>query len=215
MGIADTVNLVQTYGASPGYQMIIATPALVNTGDEPPIDPYIDYLMVPIVPGTNSFELFLRAQFMDPSAAITSIKLFLDTYVFPANVTLKFKGSWSSSAYTTPVKTTSSIATADVPVASPAGINVSVGNTTTYSKTETFFTDYLVFQLQTTMTAAQVATTIPVKLVYILGGVPTTKTFNILASTQKNPAIVSYYEILGIFKDTVDVTGTLNEDGIV
>lgn len=216
MGTTDTVNIVQTYGASPGYQMLVAVPSLINTGDEPPIDPYIDYTMVPVVPGTNSYELFLRIQFVDPSAAIASIKLFLDTYTFPSEVTLKFKGSWvgGTSAYSTPVKTTSSLATADVPTSSPTPINVSVGNTITFSKTETFFTDYLVFQLQTTMTAAQVATTIPVKVVYILGSTPTTKTFNIMTSTQKAPAITSYYEIAGIFKDTIDVVGALYEDGI-
>ena len=214
MGTCDPVTVFQIYGGTPGKVVSNNNPALLDTGPAPPMDPSMSPAVFPVGIGKNSYETFLRLAFVDPTAAISAIKVYYSGAGLPTGVALKYKASWSASAYSTPTSATSSVATTSIPTTSPASANVSVGNSLTYSQTSTFLTDYIVFQAQTTSVAVAASITIPITIAYTVGATPATMTFNLSMSTSTNTTTAAFIDISGIFMDFVDITGILPDEEI-
>lgn len=111
-----------------------------------------DYTSFPIIRGTNSYELFLRAHFSGSFTTVRDIRFWQSTAFSPATgLTVKWSGT--QQIYLQPSAVTSSIATSSIPTSDPGTANVSIGGNLSGSLVAAGFTDHIVLQLQTTTAA--------------------------------------------------------------
>ena len=206
--MTETLNMLQLTGAVPGKWNYLQNTTFVDSGDEPPIDPYLTYTVAPVVIGGNSYEIWLLFQFVSPSGTVSAIKLY-NNGAFPTGTSIKYNTSLQS-AYLTPVKTASAVATATLPVSVPASQNVYFDGGLN-SVTTTDISNYVVLQLQTTSSAAVGNVSFPMCLAYTVGGNTTTYTFTIYASVGADGSITPNIELDGIWVDYIDITGWVDE----
>lgn len=100
----------------------------------------------PIVAGNNSYEKFVRGKFGGTFTEISNMKFWKSAGTYVTGEAVK---AAANATYATPVKTTSTTATADVPTAegSALAINASGGGSTI---TAAGYTAYICLQKQTT-----------------------------------------------------------------
>ena len=111
------------------------------------------YATNPIVAGNNSFEVWLRAHITGVFNLVRDFRFWQSTAFSPATgLQIYWKGT--QQIYLTPSSGTSSIATSSIPTADPGTANVSIGGNLSGSLTTSGYTDYIVTQLRTTVSAA-------------------------------------------------------------
>jgi len=111
-----------------------------------------DYTSYPITAGNNSYEVWLKGHFTASFNKIQNAKFWKSAGGPDSGVTLKMTGV--TTAYVTPVTGASTLATADVPTASPGTANVSFGGDLGGSISAAGFSDFITMQMQTTTAAA-------------------------------------------------------------
>jgi len=111
-----------------------------------------DYTSYPITAGNNSYEVWLKGHFTGSFNKVQNAKFWNSAGGPDSGVSIKWDGV--TTAYVTPVTGASTIATADVPTASPGSANVSFEGSLAGSITAAGFSDYIIMQMQTTTAAA-------------------------------------------------------------
>lgn len=110
-----------------------------------------DYSSNPITAGNSSMEVFIRAKFTGSFNKIDNIQFWQSGAFSPATgLQVTFKGSGAT--YTTP--STTDNGNPNVPTSDPGTANVSIGGALTGSLTSSGYSDYIVLQLDTTVSAA-------------------------------------------------------------
>lgn len=111
------------------------------------------YVANPILFGSNSYEVWLKAMFLGAFTEIRDLRMWISTAFSPATgLLLRFKGT--QQIFLTPGTVTSSIATSSFPVADPGSANVSIDGSLSGSiVTSSGRSDFIVSQLQTTVAA--------------------------------------------------------------
>jgi hypothetical protein len=199
----------QSVGAEPGSVKTTSQIALINTGQEPPLRADYTVANVPIPAGENSYEAFLKLPIDPDLLTVSGIKLYL-TSALPTGVVLKYKSDWTggTSAYSTPVKSTSGKAVTTIPVSLPAAANVSIDGALATTKTIPFLTDYIILQLQTTTSAATGVGSLTLYVQYVDNTANTyTGTLPVNYYISPSNAGSIFYNIVGIFNDFIDITG--------
>jgi hypothetical protein len=110
-----------------------------------------DYTSYPITAGNNSYELWIKMHFSGTFAKVQNAKFWKSSGGPDDGISLKWDGA--TTAYATPTTANSTVATADVPTASPGSANVSFDGNLAGSLTAAGYTDYIVLQMQTTTAA--------------------------------------------------------------
>ena len=203
----------QSMGAEPGTVKIVSQVALVNTGTEPPYKETYVVSSVPITAGENSYEAFIRLPIDVTSLTVSAFKVYLGS-ALPTGVTLKYKSNWTggTSAFSTPVKSASSIATTTIPTSLPA-TNLTIENSTATTKTVPFLTDYIVLQLQTTTSAADGDSSLSLYVQYIDSSANTyTGILPLIYSISSANSTTIAYTIQGIFNDYIDIRGVFSSE---
>jgi hypothetical protein len=111
-----------------------------------------DYTSYPITAGNNSYEVWLKGHFTDSFNKIQNAKFWKSAGGPDAGIGIKWNGI--TTAYVTPITGASTIATADVPTASPGSANVSFAGDLGGNITAAGFSDFIIMQMQTTTAAA-------------------------------------------------------------
>ena len=111
-----------------------------------------DYTSYPISAGNNSYETWLKGHFTGTFNKIQNAKFWNSAGGPDSGIGIKWDGV--TTAYVTPVTGASSIATANVPTASPGSANVSFEGSLAGSITAAGFSDFILMQMQTTTAAA-------------------------------------------------------------
>lgn len=153
--MAATFEWSGTYGTSPGTVLDFGASSgnLFNFKNYDSLVSAADYTTYPVVAGNNSFEVWLRGKWSGTFNKIENLQFFKSSGGPDSGISIKWDGS-GNTTYSTPVSTASSIATADVPTADPGTANVSIGNSLSGSLTSAGYSDYIVLQVQTTVSAA-------------------------------------------------------------
>lgn len=158
--MAATYNWAQTYGPSGG-------PTTTDLGSSGNLFNFKDvddataanYSTNPIVASDTanagrSYEVWLRGHFTGTFNTVNNLQFWQSVAFSPATgLTVTWKGN-NQTAYVTPVKTDSSVATAAVPTADPATANVSIAGSLSGSLSAAGYSDYIVLQLDVGTTAA-------------------------------------------------------------
>lgn len=152
--MAATFNWNKTFGdsGSPTAADLGASGNLFNFKDADD-NTAANYTSNPIVAGENSYEIWLRAHFSDAFNVIDNLQFWLSTDFSP-NTGLVLKWVGDQTTYVTPVKTTSTIADTAIPTSDPGTANVTIGGNLAGTLTAAGYSDYIVLQLQTTVSAA-------------------------------------------------------------
>jgi len=111
-----------------------------------------DYTSYPISAGNNSYEVWLKGHYTGTFNKVQNAKFWKSNGGPDDGISIKWAGT--TTAYDTPVTTGSTLATADVPTASPGSANVSFGGDLGGSITAAGFSDFIIMQMQTTTAAA-------------------------------------------------------------
>lgn len=151
-------NFNQTYGSSPGTAVDLGdTGNLVNFKDIDDANAS-NYSSYPITASNSpnqgrSYEIFLRAHYTGTFATVSNIKFWMSQNFNPADgLTVYWKGN-NQTAYATPVKTDSALASAIVPSSNPGTANVSIGGSLAGVLSSAGYSDYIVIQLDASMSA--------------------------------------------------------------
>jgi hypothetical protein len=152
--MAATFNWAQTHGASPGTAVDLgASGNLFNFKDADDATA-ANYSTYPITAGNNSYEVWLRMHFTDSFNRIDNLQFWLSTDFSPATgLSILWKGN-NAGAYQTPIKTASTVADGAIPTSDPGTANVSIGTSLSGYLDAAGYSDYIVLQLQTTVSAA-------------------------------------------------------------
>ncbi|MCL4407725.1 MAG: hypothetical protein M1542_07545 [Thermotogae bacterium] len=145
--MAATVQLDVTYGAAPGT--VEANVSDLNMGNA---DVYpLNAVNNPVAPNANSYERYARIHVVDlgGSTKIQNIRVYRSGAALPSGISIKYG---QSTAYATPVNTTSAKATVDLPSTLPSE-NLFIGGASGGSLSATGYSDYAVFQAQLDNTA--------------------------------------------------------------
>jgi hypothetical protein len=110
-----------------------------------------DYTDYPITAGNNSFEVWLKGHFTDSFNRIQNIKFWKSVGSFGTGETILWDGT--TEVYVTPVATASAIAISALPTANPASANVSIGGSLSGYLTSAGYSDFIIMQMQTEITA--------------------------------------------------------------
>ncbi len=107
----------------------------------------------PVAPGTNSYERYARIHVVDlgGSTKINNLRVYRSGAALPSGISIKYG---QSTAYATPVKTASTIATVDIPASLPTSENLFIGGAAGGALTAAGYSDYAVFQAQLDSTAS-------------------------------------------------------------
>jgi len=157
--MAATFAWAKTFGASPGTAADLgASGNLFNFMDEDS-NTAANYSTKPITASDaanqgRSYEVWLRAHLTATFNKVDNIQFWMSTNFSPATgLTVYWKGN-GQTAYVTPVKTDSTVATSSVPVADPGTANVSIAGSLAGSLVAAGYSDYIVLQLDVATTAA-------------------------------------------------------------
>jgi len=151
--MAATYNWAQSHGATPTVVDLGASGNLFNFKD---IDDATaaNYSSNPVTAGNNSYEVWIRAHFTDTFNVIDNLQFWMSTDFSPnTGLVLKYKAN-NVGAHVPAVKTTSTVATVSMPTSDPATANVSIGGSLSGTLVAAGYSDYIVIQLQTTVSAA-------------------------------------------------------------
>jgi hypothetical protein len=152
--MAATFNWAQTHGASPGTAVDLgASGNLFNFKD---IDDATaaNYSTYPITAGNNSYEVWLRMHFTGSFNRVDNLQFWMSTDFSPnTGLSILWKGN-NAGAYQTPIKTASTVADGAIPTSDPGTANVSIGTSLSGYLDAAGYSDYIVLQLQTTVSAA-------------------------------------------------------------
>lgn len=160
--MAATFNWAQTHGASPGTAVDLGSSGNLFNFKNIDDATAANYSSYPItasdaVDAGNSYEVWLRAHFTGTFNKVENLQFWQSVAFSPATgLTLKYKAN-GQTAYVTPVKTDSTVATTAMPTSDPGTANVSVnanGGGLTGFLTSAGYSDYIVIQLHAGSTAA-------------------------------------------------------------
>ena len=151
--MAATYNWAQSNGASETSTDLGESGNLFNfkNADTATASDYTDN---PITAGNNSYEVYLRGHWTGTFNKIDNLRFWMSTDFSP-NTGLSIK--WAANGtptYTEPVATTSTVATTAIPTSDPGSENLYIGGSSGGSLTAAGYSDYIVLQLQTTVSAA-------------------------------------------------------------
>jgi hypothetical protein len=111
------------------------------------------YTANPITAGQNSYEKWFRAHFFGTFNRIDGVRFWMSTNFSPSTgLHVFFSGQQAT--YLQPFNGTSSIATSSIPIADPGSTNVTINGSLSGSLVASGYTDHLVLQLRTDLTAA-------------------------------------------------------------
>ena len=110
-----------------------------------------DYQSYPITKGNNSYEVWIRGHFTGIFNKIWNVKVYKTSGTLGTGESIKFAGT--TEVYVTPVATASTIAITDISEVLPSSANVSIGGDLAGELIAAGYTDYIVTQLQTTVSA--------------------------------------------------------------
>ena len=102
----------------------------------------------PIVAGDNGYEKYLRAKFSGTFTEISNMKLWKSAGAYVTGEAIK---AAANQAYIQPVKTTSAIATVDIPIVEGSALSIEESGGVTGLITAPGYTKYIALQLQTTV----------------------------------------------------------------
>ena len=143
----------QTNGAPSGVRTVLGSSGNLTNFKNADTAGTSGYAQNPIPAGSNSYELWLQAQWGGSFNAIYDVRFWMSTDFSPntgLSVMAKTNGQTS---YQQPTNATSSIATSLVSSSDPGTANVSIGGSLSSSLVASGYSDYLVLQLQTTTNA--------------------------------------------------------------
>ena len=124
---------------------------LFNFKTEDSLASAADYTSYPITAGNASYEVWLKGHFTGSFNKVQNAKFWNSAGGPDAGISIKWNGV--TTAYVTPITGASTIATADVPTASPGSANVSFGGSLDGSITAAGFSEFIIMQMQTTTAA--------------------------------------------------------------
>lgn len=151
--MAATFNWAQSYGATPTVTDLGASGNLFNFKNIDDATP-ANYSSNPVIAGENSYELWIRAHFTGTFNVVDNLQFWMSTDFSPnTGLALKYKAN-NVGAYVQSVKTTSTVATVDMPTSDPGTANVSIATSLSGTLVAAGYSDYIVMQLQTTTAAA-------------------------------------------------------------
>lgn len=151
-----TVEISESNGAG---ETVTDGVSNINFGDTDAAN--LDPTQYPISPGNNSYEKWERLHVSaNPDGnTIDNIRVYISSGTNPQNnATLKTNcttSGYSQASYSTPVKTTSTVATNDMPTSEPGSANLGIGGSLSGSITSTGYSDYCVMQCQVGSGATQ------------------------------------------------------------
>jgi len=150
--MAATFNVIQSNGAGNTLTNIGNTGNVFNFQSADVATP-ATYAANPILFGTNSYEVWLRFMFTGSFNQIRDVRFWESANFAPSTgLQIMFKGT--QTIFLPPATVTSSIATSSIPTSDPGSANVSIGGNVSGSiVTSSGITDFVVLQLQTTISA--------------------------------------------------------------
>jgi hypothetical protein len=153
--ISAVFNWNQTIGAPAGTAQDLGSSG--NLIDFKNVDTIgtSDYSNYPVSAGQNSFEVWLRGHFSGTYNFIYDFRFWMSADFSP-NTGLTVNCNSQQQVYGQPTNASSSIATSTIGTSDPGAANVSYGGSLTssiQSSVGSQFTDYIVLQLQTTVSA--------------------------------------------------------------
>lgn len=153
--MAATFEWSGTYGTSPGTIRDFGASSgnLFNFKNSNSLVSAADYTTYPVVAGANSYEVWLRGKWSGTFNKIENLQFFKSSGGPDSGISIKWDGA-GNTTYVTPVATASSIATTDVPTADPGTANVSIAGSVAGNLTAAGYSDYIVLQAQTTVSAS-------------------------------------------------------------
>ena len=113
-----------------------------------------DYTSYPITAGSNSYEVWLKGHFTDSFNKVQNAKFWKSSGGPDSGIAINSNQPYITTAYVTPVTTASTVATGEVPTASPGSANVPFAGSLAGAITTAGFSDFITMQMQTTTTAA-------------------------------------------------------------
>lgn len=112
-----------------------------------------DYSSNPITAGNSSMEVYLRGKFTGSFNKIDNLQFWMSTDFSPnTGLSVTFENVASNQIYATP--STTDNGNGAVPTTDPGSANVAIGGAFAGSLTGTGFSDYIILQLDTTVSAA-------------------------------------------------------------
>ena len=151
--MAATFNWAQTYGTAPGSATDLGSSGNLFNFKNADDATAANYSSYPITAGNNSYEVWLRLHFTGTFNKIDNLQFWMSTDFSPnTGLSVKWKGN-NAGSYQTPVATASSVADGAVPTSDPGTANVSIGGNLAGEITAAGYSDYIVLQLQTTVSA--------------------------------------------------------------
>lgn len=152
--MAATFAWAGTYGAAPGTSLDLgASGNLFNFKNANSLADPSDYTTNPVTASNPSFEVWLRGHFTGDFSTVKNIQFWKSDGVADTGITIKWDGD-GNTAYQTPVNTTSTLATVVIPTADPGTANVSIGGSLAGELSADGYSDYIILQIQTTVSAA-------------------------------------------------------------
>jgi len=109
------------------------------------------YTAYPITAGNNSYEVWLRGHFTGSFNKVQNLQMWKSSGAEGAGESLYWQDG-GTETYITPA-TTTSVATVAIPTADPASSNVAIGGSQASSLSAAGYSDYIVLQLRTTVSA--------------------------------------------------------------
>lgn len=157
--MAATFNWAQTYGTSPGTATDLGSSGNLFNFKDADDATAANYSSNPITASDTadqgrSYEVWLRGHFTGTFNKINNLQFWRSTDFSPnTGLTLYWKGN-NQTAYVTPVKVDSTVATAGIPTSDPGTANVSISGSLAGELTAAGYSDYIVLQLDVASTAA-------------------------------------------------------------
>ncbi len=157
--MAATIEIDEANGAGQTLTHNITNSNMGNSDSTP-----VDAVASPIAPGANTYEKWQKVHVtaMGGSSKIDNLKVWR-TGSLGANATHLTNARTASyggaPTYATPTTSISSVATQAMPTSVPGTANLGIGGSLSGSLTATGSSDYLVHQIQTTISAVVGSTT--------------------------------------------------------
>ena len=163
--MAATFSFNQRNGAAAGVSTDLGASGTLWAYKNIDTSGTVDYVTNPITRTNNSYEVYVSGHFSGTYNAVTNIK-FYGVSQTPGSAGISmYAGSWASGGYAAATQITSTRATALIPTASAAGVDIS--NNAALVTNANAFSNFAVIQMRTDanapvgdVAAAQLAATI-------------------------------------------------------
>ena len=146
--MAVTFQWAKTYGASPGTRANLGASGNLFNFMDLDSNTASAYALNPVHAGENSYEVWLQGCWPTDSEwnTIGNLQFWQSTNFAPSGgVSVKFG---TATGYATPVKTTSTVASASVATADPGEANVTIGGAASGQLSASGYSDYIILQGQ-------------------------------------------------------------------